>query len=347
MATPPTPGRDHLGEQPLELDRVGRGLAASRALAAHDVLDRPDDARREPRALEEGFAEIGRRRLAVRPRDAHDGERPGGMPEVRVRQPGSARRVSGTRIRPTASPGRGPAAPPRRPSAPLDGLRDEAAAVGAEPRTAMKQPPAVTWRESSVRPWTVVGKGPRTAAPASPRAGSRGTPRGAAGVGDLTRSRRHWPAAGRTAPATRSRRQAAPGPAASRAPASAARRALAPSPPRRRRARPGEPAPGGGSSRSDPASPPPRPGTFRASSPDGSRSASRPGPFHDLDRGRASVGPTSRCRRTGAATAAKIGAAASDPQTTVFGSSSKAKITSRGAFEGTNPMNESTPGLRE
>ena len=61
----------------------------------------------------------------------------------------------------------------------------------------------------------------------------------------------------------------------------------------------------------------------------------------------ASVGGTSRCRRIGAATAAKIGAAASEPQTTVLGSSRRARITSRGAFDGTKPMKDSTPGLRE
>ena len=127
-------GRHHLREQPLQLDRLGRGLTRVASPAADDVLDGADDARLEAAGPEERLAEVRRGGLAVRARDADDGQGSRGMAVVGVGQPRQG--PPGVRDQdPSDGLSRQGVRRLRhdRMGAALDRLGDEAVAVGAKP----------------------------------------------------------------------------------------------------------------------------------------------------------------------------------------------------------------------
>ncbi len=65
---------EHLAKDPLEVDRLGCRVRGGAGRAADDPLDRSDQPRSTSARFEDRAEHVGRRRLAVRPRDARDGE---------------------------------------------------------------------------------------------------------------------------------------------------------------------------------------------------------------------------------------------------------------------------------
>ena len=225
------------------------------------------------------------------------------------------------------------------------------------PRTATKQLPAATRRESSVRPPTLAGRCPGPAARAAPRAASPGAPRAG-----RRRSSRQRPGAVRPAAAAvddrrpgdrRGRQlQAAGVPRAERrprAPASGARRS--PAPPT---ATSTSSAPRSGQRLAQAL-----PGEIRHQRlpvlrQSGGRLRRRlplgvpSGGSHDLDaRARPRSARTSRCRRTWPRHRREDRGRRLGAPDHGLGLVQQGQDHQPGGIEGTNPMNESTPGLRE
>ena len=80
----PVAGVEHLAEEPLQVDRLGRRVRRRARDAADDPLDRARRARPPPGRLEHGAQQERRRRLPVRPRHPDDLERLRRLAEERV-----------------------------------------------------------------------------------------------------------------------------------------------------------------------------------------------------------------------------------------------------------------------
>ena len=63
---------EHVLQHPLEVGRFGRRPPGRELEVRSAVADRPDDPGREARLLENGFEDVGRRRLAFGPGDADE-----------------------------------------------------------------------------------------------------------------------------------------------------------------------------------------------------------------------------------------------------------------------------------
>jgi hypothetical protein len=84
----PVARADHLPEEPLEVDRLGRREGRGSLLAADDPAHGAHEPGHAPRVFEHGVEQERRRRLAVRPRDACDLELARRLAEEGVRGDG-------------------------------------------------------------------------------------------------------------------------------------------------------------------------------------------------------------------------------------------------------------------